>query len=65
MHFSAHTYMVLIAKAGCGFKVESGMLERQEFKLRNNELENNLFSGTAHVTYGKSTGQSTERRVML
>ena len=65
MHFSAHTYMVLIAKAGCGFRVESGLFEEQDFKLCNNEPENNLFSGTAHVTYGKSTGQSTERRVML
>ena len=65
MHFSAQSYMVLIAKAGCGFKVGLGVLEEKDFKLSNNEPENNLFSGTAHVTYGKSTGQSTERRVML
>ena len=65
MHFSALTYMVLTAKAGCGFRVGLGMLQEQDFKLYNNEPENNLFSGTAHVTYGKSTGQSTERRVML
>ena len=65
MHFSALTKSILTAKAGCGFRVGLGMLERQEFKLCNNELEDDLFSGTAHVTYGKSTGQSTERRVML